>query len=416
VRRSWQQHDQALAGLMASMREQGQLAPVLVRRLGATNPESQKQPASARYELLAGYRRYLAAKTLGWKQILARVIPANDADRLAINLAENLARKEIEEGDLFPFLLELRDTYGWGIREIARRIGRSPAWVSRLLAITQVPEVRALVEQEKLSSWVALSLIALRHTQPEQYAAWLQRLEQTTDPEQLQQLGRELKAQAETRSVTGRAPSRPTHLSAASSAPEPAKPAESPAQSPAQPLQAPPTIEPESSNQADGEAIPAAPAAPVGAPAIAGSQRLQGTPDIPNTSSTPGTPEPRPTRIQPLFLQQLQLTPMQLNQLVLMRRVVHETMLLLHQLRKEQQVRGLPPPARLQIELARDELDQMLKGTGAPEGPEGPEASEAPAIPQLPRVSRISQIPRVPTRFPGASGAARTPAARKTTP
>lgn len=154
-----------LADLMHSMKKDGLLQPVGVRKIG-----------KGRYEAVFGNRRILAAKKLGWADISVHVVDAeSDTDRDILNLVENIQRKNTtlaEDGRMFTLLLDrgLKDT------EIAARIGISVARVR--LAIDVVKDVpkefhRALVNNKNntgkstagtVSPIVTQHLIRLRKT------------------------------------------------------------------------------------------------------------------------------------------------------------------------------------------------------------------------------------------------------------
>ena len=96
--------DGRLRSLADSIRERGILEPLLVRELSGV-------PAGGRrFELLAGFRRYTAARLLNLPRVPVRVIASSDAEARATNLAENLAREELPELDALRAVVQLSET------------------------------------------------------------------------------------------------------------------------------------------------------------------------------------------------------------------------------------------------------------------------------------------------------------------
>jgi ParB family chromosome partitioning protein len=121
--------DEGLLALAGSLRERGILQPVLVRTLpGGT------------YELIAGERRWRAARLAGLETIPALVRPNDDAASLELALIENMAREDlspVEEARACALLVE---ELGLTREEIGRRVGRSRVSVSNLLRLLDLPD------------------------------------------------------------------------------------------------------------------------------------------------------------------------------------------------------------------------------------------------------------------------------------
>ena len=119
----------SLRDLARSMKEEGLIQPVTVRKMGAA------------FELVVGERRLRAAQILGWKTIDARIIEITDEDAAVKGLIENLQRSDltpIEEARGFKQLAE--PPYSLTQEEIARRVGKSQTVVARTLALLDLPE------------------------------------------------------------------------------------------------------------------------------------------------------------------------------------------------------------------------------------------------------------------------------------
>jgi ParB family chromosome partitioning protein len=138
-RRQFEQ--EGLDTLAASLGEQGVLQPVLVR-----------PTAGGTYELVAGERRWRAARLAGLSTIPALVRDRGDGASLEVALIENMAREDlnpIEEAHVCAALVE---ELGLTRAEVGRRVGRSRVAVSNLLRLLDLPDsVIELLEQGALS-------------------------------------------------------------------------------------------------------------------------------------------------------------------------------------------------------------------------------------------------------------------------
>jgi ParB family transcriptional regulator, chromosome partitioning protein len=133
--------EDSLVGLAESLRERGLLQPVLVRPLpGGT------------YELIAGERRWRAAKLAGLDSVPAMVRPHDDAASLELALIENMARENLNPLEEARACAALIDDLGLSREEIGRRVGRSRVAISNLLRLLELPDlVLLLIEEGSLS-------------------------------------------------------------------------------------------------------------------------------------------------------------------------------------------------------------------------------------------------------------------------
>ena len=132
------------AGLLAlagSLRERGVLQPVLVRPLpGGT------------YELIAGERRWRAARLAGFETVPALVRPHDDAESLELALIENMAREDLNPVEEARACATLVDDLGVTKEELGRRVGKSRVAVSNLIRLLELPdEALAMIEAGELS-------------------------------------------------------------------------------------------------------------------------------------------------------------------------------------------------------------------------------------------------------------------------
>ena len=141
----------SLAELADSIREHGIIQPLTVRKL-----------ASGYYQIIAGERRWRAARLAGLQEVPVIVMEADDRKAAELAMIENLQREDlnpIEEAAGFQSLME---TYHMTQEEAASRVGKSRSAVAnalRLLSLT--PPVAKLVEEGKLSAGHARALVPL---------------------------------------------------------------------------------------------------------------------------------------------------------------------------------------------------------------------------------------------------------------
>jgi len=141
--------EESLVALTASVRELGVLQPVLVRPSG---PE--------RFELIAGERRWRAAKRAGLHSIPALIRTVEDGASIEHALVENLHREDLnplEEAGAYQQLIE---DFGMTHDDLARRMGRSRSAVTNTLRLFQLPPgIQKLVAEGQLSSGHARALL-----------------------------------------------------------------------------------------------------------------------------------------------------------------------------------------------------------------------------------------------------------------
>jgi len=139
-----------LEELAQSIRSNGIVQPVLVRRRGA------------RYQLIAGERRWRAAQRAGLQRIPAVVREIPDDKLLELALIENIQRQElnaIEEAHAYKRLIE---TLGLTQETVAQRVGRDRSFVTNYLRLLRLPEdIQRLVEEEKLTMGHARALLGV---------------------------------------------------------------------------------------------------------------------------------------------------------------------------------------------------------------------------------------------------------------
>ena len=129
-----QLREQGLAELAESIREQGVLQPLIVRAIGAlaSGPSS--------YEIVAGERRWRAARLAGLTTVPVIVRELTDQAALAVALIENLQREDLNPIDQAQSMSRLVDEFGMTHDEIAKALGRSRAGVTNFLRLLDLAD------------------------------------------------------------------------------------------------------------------------------------------------------------------------------------------------------------------------------------------------------------------------------------
>ena len=141
----------ALADLADSIRQHGIIQPLTVRKL-----------QSVYYQIIAGERRWRAARMAGLSQVPVVVIEADDRKAMELAMIENLQREDLnpmEEAEGYHTLME---QYGLTQEETSQRVGKSRSAVANALRLLNLcKEVRELVEEGKLTGGHARALVPL---------------------------------------------------------------------------------------------------------------------------------------------------------------------------------------------------------------------------------------------------------------
>jgi ParB family transcriptional regulator, chromosome partitioning protein len=121
--------EDSLVALADSLRERGVLQPVLVRPL-----------AGGTYELIAGERRWRAARLAELETVPAIVRPHDDAESLELALIENMAREDLNPVEEAQACAALVEELGLTREDVGRRVGRSRVAVSNLIRLLDLPD------------------------------------------------------------------------------------------------------------------------------------------------------------------------------------------------------------------------------------------------------------------------------------
>lgn len=138
----------ALEELERSLREHGLLQPLVVR------------PAEDGWQLVAGERRWRAARRIGWSQVPAIVRELSDEQMLLLALVENLQRESLSAIEEAVGYQRLIDGFGLTQQEVAERVGRDRSTVSNSLRLLTLPDsVRELLAEGRLTAGHARAIL-----------------------------------------------------------------------------------------------------------------------------------------------------------------------------------------------------------------------------------------------------------------
>ncbi len=129
--------ERSIQELAASLRQQGFLQPICVRRKGT------------RFELVFGVRRFRAALLAGLSEVPCTLRDADNDRALLLNALENLHRQQLSDSERVQTIERLAAS-GLGVREISRRTGFNPSTISRWLRINVRPELKQALEDKRI--------------------------------------------------------------------------------------------------------------------------------------------------------------------------------------------------------------------------------------------------------------------------
>ena len=148
--------DEKLTTLVDSIREKGIIQPLVVRTL----QKSDGVLESNTYEIIAGERRWRAARTLNLETVPVVVREYSDREALEVALVENIQRDDltpIEEAEGYHRLLE---EFNYTQEELARSIGKSRSHVANMLRLNQLPShIKDMIQEGKITAGHARTLV-----------------------------------------------------------------------------------------------------------------------------------------------------------------------------------------------------------------------------------------------------------------
>ena len=161
---------EALQELIDSIRQHGIIQPLIVRP--ATAGPSAGGQVGARFELIAGERRWRAAQEIGLATVPAIVRTASDLEVLELSLIENLQRADLNPIEEAQGYARLTNEFGMRQEDIALKVGRSRAAVANVVRLLDLhPQVQVWLAQNLLSVGHAKVLLALKAPEEQLLAA-----------------------------------------------------------------------------------------------------------------------------------------------------------------------------------------------------------------------------------------------------
>ncbi len=160
--------EESLVELAETIREQGILQPLVVRRIPADAESAQRDAdvpdgaTHARFEIVAGERRWHAARLVGLRTVPVIVRELDDQSALAVALIENLQREDLNPIDQAHSLQRLVDEFALTHEQVAKAVGRSRASVSNTLRLLDLdPVVKDMLAERRIDMGHARALLSL---------------------------------------------------------------------------------------------------------------------------------------------------------------------------------------------------------------------------------------------------------------
>ncbi|MBX3364907.1 MAG: ParB/RepB/Spo0J family partition protein [Phycisphaeraceae bacterium] len=146
---------EGLAPLIDSIKQSGVLQPIIIRT--KQDPDGQTF-----YELIAGERRWRAAKAAGLTHVPAIVREVTDEQSAEIALIENVQREDLNTMDRAWAIRNLQDRFGLTAGQVGERVGLDRSSVANFLRLTELePEIQLLVREGRLSAGHGKALLAV---------------------------------------------------------------------------------------------------------------------------------------------------------------------------------------------------------------------------------------------------------------
>ena len=145
--------EENLIDLTNSIKERGIIQPIIVRELNTD---------SSKYEIIAGERRWLAARKAGLHEIPVVVTEADDLKSLEFAIVENVQRHDLNPLEEAQGYKRLIDEFSYDQEKVSKFIGKSRSYITNSLRLLNLPfEVLKFVEEKKLTSGHAKILVGL---------------------------------------------------------------------------------------------------------------------------------------------------------------------------------------------------------------------------------------------------------------
>lgn len=159
----------SLEDLKASIKEHGIIQPIVI------SPFSEEQ-----FLIIAGERRFSAAKEMGFKTVPAIIRTVDEHRRLEVQIIENIHRQELSPVEEAAAYRKLMEEFSLSQRQLAARLGKSPAAINETIRILSLPEeiLESVRTSERLTRSVLLEIAKLED-ETMRHALWRAALEGT---------------------------------------------------------------------------------------------------------------------------------------------------------------------------------------------------------------------------------------------
>jgi len=145
--------EESLKDLTNSIKERGVIQPIIVRNSNSNN---------SKFEIIAGERRWLAARKAGLHDIPVVVTDADDLKSLEFAIVENVQRHDLNPLEEAQGYKRLINEFSYDQEKVSKFIGKSRSYITNSLRILNLPkDVLQLVEEKKLSAGHAKILVGL---------------------------------------------------------------------------------------------------------------------------------------------------------------------------------------------------------------------------------------------------------------
>ncbi|OVE79120.1 hypothetical protein BVY00_01265 [bacterium G20] len=142
-----------LSGLTASIKKHGVLQPIIVVRSGSGNG----------YRIVAGERRWRAARTAGLEYIPSIVRSLEELEQLELAIIENIQRVDLSPLEQAMAVYKLQHQFSLSLEAIAEKLGKAPSTVSNMARLLQLPDsARQALQEGKISEGHARAVLALK--------------------------------------------------------------------------------------------------------------------------------------------------------------------------------------------------------------------------------------------------------------
>ncbi|MCQ2546348.1 MAG: ParB/RepB/Spo0J family partition protein [Clostridia bacterium] len=176
--------DEKLEELASSIERHGLIQPIVLRASGKG------------YEIVAGERRWRAARLVGLKEVPCIVKELTDEENMLLAIIENMQREDLNPIEEAEGLKKMIDTYGLTQEQVSYSVGKSRPYITNSLRLLKLPgKVQELTAEGKLSTGHARALAAIKD-QKKQIELAVRAVEEGLSVRQIESLSKETKAPA----------------------------------------------------------------------------------------------------------------------------------------------------------------------------------------------------------------------------